>query len=83
MDHMGDRTLPDHGVVKAQIRVDLTAVPHHRHIQHHPMLRLKVPLLQPPKLVQLPGLQLRDKAQPTHVDPQNGDFVKGHQLCKM
>ena len=83
MDHMGDRSLPDHGVVKAQVRVDLPAVPHHRHVQHHPMLRLEVPVLQLPQGLQLPGLQLCDKAQPAHVDPQNRDFIKGHQLCKM
>ena len=83
MDHMRDGTLPDHSVVEAQVRIDLPAVPQHGHVQHHPVLRLKVPLLQPAQLVQLSGLQLCDEAKPSHIDSKNRNFIEGHQLCKM
>ena len=83
MDHMGDGTLPDHRVVQAQIRVDLAALPLDSHVQHHPLFRLEVPVLQLPQGLQLPGLQLRDEAQAPHVDAQHRNLVQGHQLGEM
>ena len=53
------------------------------HVQHHPLFRLEVPVLQLPQGLQLPGLQLRDEAQAPHVDAQHRNLVQGHQLGEM
>ena len=72
--------LPNDRVVQAQVRVDLPPIPEDRHIQHHPLFCLKLPVLQLPQGLQLSGLQFRYKAQPTHVNAQHRHFVQRCQL---
>ena len=83
MDDVGDGALPDDSVVEAQILIDLPPIPEHADIQHHPVFRGEVPILQIPKAFDLTGLQLRNEAQAPHVDAQHRHLVEGRELGKM
>ena len=83
MDHMGNRTLPDHCVIQAHIRIDLLAVPQNGNVQHHSFFDGKIPVFQAAQSVQRANLQLRQETQPSHVDAQHGDLMQRRQFSQM
>ena len=83
MNHMGDRSLPNHSVIQAHVGIHLLTIPQHGNIQHHAFLNGECPALQALQSLQRIDLKLRKEAQSAHVDSQHRQLVQRRQLCKM
>jgi hypothetical protein len=75
--HPGHGALGKDHIVQGQVLADLFLPPKQPDVQHHPLLRHKVPLGQGDQQGELRPLQLRHEAHAAHVHPQDGHPVEG------